>query len=304
MKSEEHKISVGKQTLTLTNLSKVYWPAQKYTKADMIEYYISVAKVMLPYLKNRPLMLRRFPNGIDGEGFYQKNVDNFPSWIKTKTIVQEKREIHYVLVQNEETLIYVANLGCIEFHPFSAHANDINYPDYIVIDLDPVEIDFKYVVETAQVLHETLDELGVKSLCKTSGKRGLHIYIPLAAKYDYQQAKQFGELIAVLVNRKIPKITSLERSPSKRRNRVYLDYLQNNKGQTVICPYSLRATSDATVATPLDWSEVKKGLDPTEFTIETVPDRIQEMGDLFKPILGRGVNINSVLKKIEAEHFS
>lgn len=127
----------------------------------------------------------------------------------------------------------------------------------------------------------------------------MHIYIPLAGKYDYLQAKQFGELIATLVNKKIPKITSLERSPGKRKRRVYLDYLQNNKGQTVVAPYSLRATSDATVATPLDWDEVTHGLDPREFTIKTVPGRIKEMGDIFKPVLGRGVNIKALLKRIE-----
>lgn len=285
-----------------SNLDKIYWPKEKYTKKDLINYYQEVSPYMLPYLKNRPVMLRRFPNGIEGESFYQKDMSNFkiPPEMETVSIHQENGDMQYILIQDLHTLEYVANLGAIEIHPFLSQAGSLEEPDYLLIDLDPVEIPFNKVVETALEVHSVLNELKVKNYCKTSGGKGLHIFTPLQKKYDFQQAKQFGQIIATIVHERIPKFTSLERKPANRQKKVYLDVYQNNFGQTSIATYGVRARPGAPVSTPLEWDEVKKGLDPREFTIKTVPARLKKMKDIFKPVLGKGVNLESVLKKLES----
>ncbi len=190
----------------------------------------------------------------------------------------------------------MANLGCIEINPWNSRIGKIQDPDWVVIDLDPNGIAFKEVIKTALSVKETLDDLEIASYCKTSGASGLHIYIPLEAKYDYDTAKNFAELIAHLVNEKLPSITSIIRSPSKRKKKVYLDFLQNRRGQTLAAPYSVRPQPGATVSTPLLWSEVNEKLDPTKFTIRNMLERIDKKGDLWEPVLGKGENISKALK--------
>lgn len=195
----------------------------------------------------------------------------------------------------------MANLGCIEINPWLSRVQRPDYPDYLVIDLDPEEIAFAKVIEAAQAVHAVLARAQIPSFPKTSGATGLHIYIPLGAKYNYEIAREFARLIATLVHHEVPGFTSLERSPKKRKQKVYLDFLQNRSGQTVASVYSLRPREGATVSTPLRWEEIKPGLDPREFTIKTIHRRLQKMGDLFKGVLGPGVDIAQcieMLKKI------
>lgn len=295
----ESTLIIGAQPVPVTNLNKVYWPKEGYTKGDLIEYYRKVKKLILPHLKDRPQTLHRFPNGIEGQAFYQKDMKQAPDWVPTTKIRHEDKTVNYLLVQDEASLVYLANLGCIEIHPFNSKAGRIEYPDYMVIDLDPEAVQFDKVRETALMVHELLDEIGIPNFCKTSGATGIHIYAPLGAKYDYSQVKQFCKIVATLGNRRLPEITSITRSPSKRQGRVYLDYLQNNRGQTLASAYSLRPYPKAPVSTPLDWKEVKKKFDPAEFNIKTVLNRIQKTGDLFKPVLGRGVDLIAGLNKLE-----
>jgi bifunctional non-homologous end joining protein LigD len=287
--------------LKLTHLSKIYWPKDKYTKGDLIDYYREVSPVMLPYLQDRPENMNRHPNGINGESFYQKDVtQQLPRWIRTKKVYSEsnKAYINYLVCNDEATLVYMANLGCIEINPWNSRTSNLEKPDYLVIDLDPEDIKFDKVVEAAQVVHKILDKYDVPNYCKTSGATGLHVYVPLGGKYDYELAKQFALLVATMTNSKLPKTTSLERSPKKRKKQIYLDYLQNRKGQTLAAPYSVRPKPGATVSTPLEWKEVNSKLNPSDFTMKNILKRLEKKGDLFQPILGKGVDLEKILKKL------
>jgi bifunctional non-homologous end joining protein LigD len=296
--NEEIITKINGKTLKLTHLNKVFWPKEKITKGGVIEYYQKISSFILPYLKDRPESLNRHPNGIAGKNFFQKDVDHMPPpWVKTKKIFSESNnaDINYLICNDQATLLYLANLGCIEINPWFSTTRHLDKPDYAVLDLDPEDIGFEKVIEVAIGAHKILDNLNVPSYCKTSGATGLHIYVPLGGKYTFDQAKDFIHLIAAMVNQQFPEITSLERSPSKRQKRIYLDFLQNRKGQTLAAPYSLRPKPGATVATPLEWKEVKKGLSPSQFTIKNIFKRLEKKGDLFKPVLGKGIDLKKVL---------
>jgi bifunctional non-homologous end joining protein LigD len=305
-KPEELKKSskkVSKQSsleseLVLTNLDKVFWPEEGYTKGDLLEYYKNVAPLILPYLTDRPESMKRYPNGINGPHFFQKEAgEHIPSWLKTVTVPHEGKDVHYIVINDEKSLLYTINLGCIDLNPFNSRYQYLDYPDYLLIDLDPEDIDFEQVIEVAKEVHKLLEEWEIPSVCKTSGSRGIHIYVPTGAKYTDEETTQFAKWIAYTVHERIPEITSVERSPSKRQKKVYLDFLQNRFGATLAAPYSVRPKPHATVATPLKWSEVKKGLHPSQFTIKTVLKRFEKVGDLFTPILGKGIDMKKILKK-------
>lgn len=297
------KIEKKPKDVEVSNLNKIYWPKEKYTKGDLLHYYETIAPDLLPYLKNRPVTLRRFPNGIDGDSFYQKDSSalHLPPAMETVTIEHEEKPVQYLVIKNVESLKYVVNLGAIEIHPFLSQIQHLENPDFLVIDLDPEAISFDKVIETALVVHDLLDHYKIENFCKTSGGDGLHIFIPLHAKYTYEQSKQFGELIAALVNKQLPKITSLERKPQNRQKKVYLDVYQNNFAQTVVAPYTVRGRPLAPVSTPLLWSEVKKGMLPGNFTIVTLPERVKKMGDIFKPVFGKAANFLKVIKELEKQ---
>jgi bifunctional non-homologous end joining protein LigD len=297
----EETVKIGKRPVHLTHLEKVYWPKDGYTKGDLIAYYRDISKTILPYLKDRPESLNRHPHGIDGDSFYQKDLENHPSWVKTKKIHSESndKDIHWLLCQDEATLAYMANLGCIELNPWHSRVGTLNKPDYLLIDLDAKTTTFERIIEVAKEVKKLLDELGLKSFPKTSGKTGLHICIPLGAKYSYEQAKQFDQILMRLVHDRLPKITSVERNPEKRKGEVYLDFLQNRRGQTMAAAYCVRPVPGATVSTPLEWSEVRKGLDPKKFTIKTTGKRLEKKGDLWKGVLGSGVDLKKALGRIE-----
>jgi len=287
--------------LRLTNLSKVFWPEEKYTKGDLINYYREISGIILPHLKDRPESLLRYPNGIKGKSFYQKDASTLSADFIEKTTVHSdsnNKYIEYLLCQNEKSLMYIINLGCIDLNPWSSRVGHLEMADYLIIDLDPEAIDFINVVKVALEIRKLLEKLDIVSFVKTSGAKGMHIYIPLGAKYTYEQSRKLAELLCIQVHKKIPKITSLIRDPRKRQGLVYLDFLQNIKGQTLASPYSVRAQKDATVSTPILWSEVTNKLHPSQFNIKNIPARIQKHGDLFKGVLGKGIDMEKVLDKI------
>jgi bifunctional non-homologous end joining protein LigD len=296
----DKELDVNGKKVKLTNLDKVYWPEDGYTKEDLIEYYRSIAKYILPYLKNRPESLHRFPNGIYEGRFYQKNVEKHPDWVRTEPVWSESTNeyINFVICNDEATLVYLANLGCIEMNVWSSALPNLENPSFLVIDLDPEDIDFDFVIEAALVVKEIFDSLGVKSYPKTSGATGMHIFVPLKGKYSYEQVKQFAKIIAIMAHQKLPETTSIERMPEKRQGKVYIDFLQNNMGATMASVYSVRPKPGATVSTPLKWEEVKKGLRPTDFTIKNIGKRLGKVGDLFAPVLKDGVDLAKILKKL------
>jgi bifunctional non-homologous end joining protein LigD len=286
----------------VTNLTKVLWPGDGYPKGDLIAYYREIADFILPYLKNRPQTLHRHPNGIDGQNFFMNDMSRQPppDWVTTVPIWMEgeQKEVRFLVCQNQATLVYQANLACIELNPWHAQISSLDMADYAMLDLDPEDISFTQVVEVAQSIRKLLEKADVECFCKTSGKRGLHVYIPLGGRYAHEQAKQFAELLAQIVNRLLPRITSLVRLPSGRQQRVYLDWLQNGRGKTLVVAYSVRPNPGATVSTPLKWSEVTKRLDPTKYTIKTMPSRLEKHGDLWKPVLGKGIDLHKCLDRL------
>jgi bifunctional non-homologous end joining protein LigD len=296
------RVEIGGHVVQLTNLNKVYWPEDGYKKGDLIRYYRDVASVMVPHLKDRPQSLNRHPNGIHGKSFFQKDVRQQPppEWVQTVEITSdsEDKTALTLLCQDEASLVYLANLGCIEINPWNARVGTLDLADYLLLDLDPEDISFDQVVEAAQTIHKVLEQVGAESFCKTSGKRGLHVYVPFGARYTHDQAKHFAELIARIVNAKLPSTTSLVRNPSGRQGRVYLDFLQNGKGKTLAAPYSVRPYPKGTVSTPLKWSEVRRGLDPSRFTMRTLPRRLDAVGDLWKPVLGPGIDLPACLDRL------
>lgn len=286
--------------LSLTNLDKVYWPKEKYTKGDLLDYYQNISQYILPYLKDRPIMLHRYPDGIEGKEFYQKDINfSHPAWIKICPIKQEGEVNHYLLINDLRSLLYAVNLGSIDLHPFLAHCKNLKNPDYCIIDLDPHGIPFEKVIEVALAFHQILTKIGIKHYCKTSGSKGLHICIPFHGKYDFEQSKQFAELLSGIIQKQFSRFISLERNPHKREKKIYLDCLQNRYGQTLVAPYAVRPRPGALVSTPIAWDEVNKDLDPARFTLETIPARLKKKGDLFKPVLGPGINLKKSLDLLQ-----
>jgi len=295
---------IENKEVVITHPDKIFWPGEGYTKNDVAEYYNNVYPHIIKYLKNRPESLLRMPNGINDKGFFQKNAGlTGPEWIKSIALYSEsaKKEINYIICNDKPTLQYLVNLGCIEMNPWNSRINKLDNPDYLVLDLDPSEKNtFGQVIETAQVIREILDKAGAPSFPKTSGATGIHIYVPLAAKYTYEQAKDFAHMIAILANQQLPGFTSLERSLSKRgKSNIYIDFLQNRKGQTLACAYSLRPRPEAPVSTPLEWQEVKPGLLPTDFTIKNILKRIAQKGDLFSGVVLKGIDMKKCIKNLE-----
>ena len=299
---KEKTVKLNGHRLQLTNLTKIYWPKEKISKGALIDYYEKIAPVILPYLKNRPLSLKRNPNGIADKGFYQKDAgENFPSWIKTVPFLSEStgKTVDYTICNNKAALVYLANLGCIEMNPWNSRFSSPDKPGYMIIDIDPSEKNsFEQVIETAQVTCQLLEKAGAAFYCKTSGATGIHIFVPLNAKYSYEQARSFGEIIATLVQQQLPSFTSLERSLKKRGHKIYIDYLQNSRGQTLASAYSARPVQGAQVSAPLLPKEIKKGLHPSQFTIFTIEKRVRQLGDLFSGTLKSGINMKACLKKL------
>lgn len=286
-------------TLVLTNLKKIFWPEQGYTKGDLLDYYKEMAAILVPYMHNRPQSMHRHPDGWNGKDFYQRISKGMPSWVQVASVKMDGKERDFVLCQDWPTLLWMANFGCIEFIPWNSRIDSLDRPDYLIVDLDPGDVPFQHVVETAQTVHRLLDRIGADSLCKTSGKRGLHIYVPLGRKYAFAQAKSFADIVAHLVHQKLPEITSRDPRRANRQQQIYLDCTRNSQGQSVAAAYSARPWLGATASTPLKWSEVRRGLDPARYTIKSLPRRVEKLGDLWQPVLGPGIDLAAAVNELD-----
>lgn len=302
--SEKNRtIELSGNKVSLTNIDKIYWKEEGYTKGDLISYYQSIGKFIIPYLKDRPQSLNRYPGGIEGKSFYHKDMDAglVPKWVRTVRMQSGSHAegINYLICNNIATLIYMINLGCIEINPWHSTWDKPEYPTYIILDLDPGNIPFLEVVNSALVIKEICDEIDIPCYPKTSGATGMHIYIPMGEKYDYDQARTFAEILASLAHNRLLSTTSVERSVSKREDKVYIDFLQNRKGQTIASPYSVRPRPHATVSVPLLWSEVNHNLSPEMFTMKNTARRLEKTGDLWEPVLKVRISLARALKAIE-----
>jgi len=287
----------------LTNLDKVFWPSEGYTKGDLIGYYDAIAPTMLPYLRDRPIVLTRYPDGIAGKSFFQKDAPEFaPEWVRTERVYSKDtdREIDYFVVDDAEMLRYVANMGTIPIHAWSARVPALERPDWLVLDLDPKGAPFTDVVRVAQAVHRVLDDGELPSHVKTSGATGLHVLVPLGARYTHEQSRTLARLLAVMVVELVPAIATVARPLGARGGKVYVDFGQNGHGRTIAAPFSARPLPGAPVSCPLDWAEVTARLDPARFTIRTVPRRFARRADPLRPVLGSGIDMAAVLARLEA----
>ena len=294
---------IGGRTLKFTNLNKIYYPDEGYTKRDVLNYYAGIADLILPHLKDRPLSLKRYPDGITKEYFFQKNVrEAFAPWLRTELIESEHNHgpIKYVFADDRASLLYLVNLGCIDHNPWLSRSPTLDNPDFILIDLDPQECPFDTIVDAALLVKRVLDQIGLAGYPKTTGGDGMHVYIPVEPIYSYAETRTFAELIARLAFDQKPDLFTTPRSVSKRqKNRVYFDYLQNGKSKTIAAPYVLRAYPGAPVATPLEWSEVRHGLLPEHFNIANARQRFGEKGDLFAGVLDKPQRLEGALGSLE-----
>jgi bifunctional non-homologous end joining protein LigD len=291
------------RTIKLTNLDKLFWPEPGFTKRHLIEYYRAISPWLLPYLADRPVVLTRYPDGVTGKSFYQKDAPAWtPDWIRTVAVEHDggDKTVNYFVADDLDTLTYLANLGTVPLHIWHSRASDLGHPDWCLLDLDPKDAPFAHVVEIALFLHELCDELALPHYVKTSGSSGLHVLIPLGGRMDYDQSVTLGELIARTVVKKLPKISTIERVVKKRGGKVYVDFLQNRQGQLMAAPYSVREKPGATVSAPLLWKEVGKGLALADYTIETMPPRMKELpgGDPLAPVLGESPDLIGALEKL------
>ncbi|MGH7806349.1 MAG: DNA ligase D [Candidatus Binatia bacterium] len=289
-----------------TNLDKIFWPNERYTKGDLVEFYRVISPWILPYLRDRPLVLTRYPDGIDGKSFFQKDAPEYvPAWLRRERMWSEQtsRDIDYFICDDVESLLYLANLGTIPIHVWSSRVPTLETPDYCILDLDPKGAPFTNVVKIARAIRELCEDVELDCFIKTSGASGLHVLLPLARQCDYEQSKTLGELLANQIVRELPDIATVTRTVSARKGRVYVDFLQNGHGKTIAGPFSVRPLPGAPVSTPLEWSEVTAKLDPARFTIRSVPARMEKKGaDPLRPILERKLDLVAVLTRLAARH--
>ncbi len=271
-----------------TNLEKVYWPAEGYTKGDLVEWYETVADVLLPHLRDRPIHMLRYPDGIEGKSFYQRRAnEQLPDWIETVDVASDSKGevVPHMIVNDRDALLYLVNLGSIDLHPWLSRRGSLEQPDWVVLDLDAKESPFEDVVKIARRAGRVLRGIGLRPLLKTSGATGMHVYVPLVPGYTYEQTRMFCEGVARVIARELPEISTVERTPARRGGKVYLDYGQNRKSQTVVPPWVPRPVRGACVSTPLEWDELEGPLHPTDFTIRTAARRVDERGDGFRAVL-------------------
>jgi bifunctional non-homologous end joining protein LigD len=294
---------VAEKVVHFTNLSKIFWEDEGFLKENLIEYYRSVSHWLLPYLKNRFLVLERYPNGISGSSFFQKNAgEGIPHWVRTEQLWDEEsnRGTNYIICSDEETLLLLANLATIPIHIWASRTETLGMPDWIILDLDPRNCSFLSVIRVAQEIRAVGEELGVLSFIKTSGGKGLHILIPTGCHCDFQQARMIAELIAAVVNYRVPELSTLDRSLKRREGKVFIDCGQNGLGKLLVSPFSVRPLPGAPVSMPLKWEEVVPGLSPLDFTIFTAPKRMkQTFSDPMIDIFTEAIDFPLVLDRIE-----
>src|SRR6266567_441645 len=277
-------LEVEDERVSLTSLDRVYWPAEQLTKFDLLCCYLRISSYIMPFLKDRPAILQRYPRGIKAPMFFQQDTSTAPPYIKTvKLVNQEGRELNYSVYTTVGSLLHFVNLGTIEQHPWHSTLKHLDKPDYLMLDLDPKQAPWKNVLEVALVCKEIFDEVGLKAFPKTSGSSGIHIYVPLKPKNEYEQVAEFAKLLAAEVARRAPKIATIQRSLAKRqKQQVYVDAMQNARGKTIAAAYSARAKDGATVSMPLTWKQIEKGVKISDFTIQNLPGLLKKHGDAWK----------------------
>jgi bifunctional non-homologous end joining protein LigD len=268
------------RTVAFSNLDKVFWPEEQYTKGDLIEYYSAVAEWLLPYLTDRPVVMTRYPDGIEGKSFFQKDAPKFaPEWIRRLRLWSDgsERELDYFVADDPESLLYIINLGTIPLHIWSSRVDTLEQPDWCILDLDPKEAPFRDVVTIARAVRKLCEAIQLPSFVKTSGSSGLHVLVPLGRRCTYEQSRTLGQLLGRVIVTELPDIATIARIPSKREGRVYIDYVQNGHGRLLVSPFCVRPLPGAPVSTPLKWREVNAKLDIHKHTIKTVPARMKRM---------------------------
>ena len=290
--------------LRLSNLDKVFWPAERYTKGDLIGFYRAIAPWILPYLADRPTVMTRFPDGIEGKSFYQKDLPAWvPPWLRTTALWSEStgRDIHYTLVDDADGLAYLANLATIPIHVWASRVHDLGRPDWTIVDLDPKNAPREHVVPLALAVHEVCEEIGLPNYVKTSGQTGLHILIPLGGQCTHDQARTLAYLIGLVVEHRHRAIATTDRNPRNRKGRVYLDWGQNAHGQLLVAPFSVRPVAGACVSMPLEWHEVVPGLEASRFTIKNALARMERLGfDPVRPVLTERPDLVAALERLQA----
>jgi bifunctional non-homologous end joining protein LigD len=302
-KAEEAMLTVNGQHLKLTHLNKIFYPAEGYNKRDLLNYYDAVADLLLPYLRDRPLSLKRYPDGIAREFFFQKDThDRVPPWIRVEPIYSDhkKAPIRFVLADDRAALLYLTNLGCIDQNPWMSRVGTLECPDFMLIDLDPQGCEFDRIIEAAQLVRKKLDLVGLEGYPKTTGGDGMHIYVPVEPVYSYEQVRSFAEIIARVVATERPDLFTTPRPVARReQGKVYFDYLQIGESKTIAAPYVVRAYPGAPVATPLAWREVANGLLPSQFHLRNALDRFSRVGDLFEPVLKKPQRLEPAIEKLD-----
>ncbi len=303
LSGREATVEIDGHRLKFTNLDKVFFPKDGWKKRDLLSFYDRVSEWLLPHLKDRPLSMKRYPNGIEDEYFFQKNAPtHFPDWLRCEPIKEHHppKLNHYPLADNRASLLYLVNLGCIDQNPWMSRVGNLEHPDWMLLDLDPVETTFDQLIEATLLVRELLSELGLKGYPKTTGGDGMHVYVPFEPIYSYEQIRSFAELITHLAIGREPNLFTTPRSVDKRKKgRVYFDYLQIGISKTIAAPYVVRAHAGAPVATPLEWKEVKRGLRPEDFRIDNAPERFERLGDLFAPVLAGGQRLEPALERLQ-----
>ncbi len=295
-----------KREVRFSNLEKVkvFWPDERYTKGDLIEYYRAVSRWMLPYLADRPLVLTRFPDGITGKSFFQKDAPEYAqAFVRTVTIWSEdsQRELDYFVCDNESSLLYIANMAALLLHVWSSRVATLETPDWCILDLDPKEAPFTDVVTVAKAVRALCDDIGLPTGIKTSGSTGLHVLIPLGRQVTYEQSRTLGGLLARVIAAELPDIATVTRQVQKRDGKVYLDYVQNGHGRLLVAPFSARPLPGAPVSMPLAWSEVTPKLDIRKFTIVNAPARMKKLkDDPLRAVLEEKPDLVSALEKLHA----
>jgi len=299
-------VEIDGRLLTLSNLDKMMWPEEKITKAHLIKFYLDLAPLLLPYIRNRPLVMKRYPDGIEGDYFYQKECPDYaPDWVETYSVRHTRKVINYIVCNDTPTLAWMAGQGCLEVHAWLSRVDEIDCPDLAVFDLDPAEgVPFSAVKQVALIVRGVLEQYGITGFPKTSGSSGMHVFIPLEAAYSFPRVAAAMKYLAEIILRAYPNLVTLERSKPKRKGKVYLDYLQNGRGKTMAFPYSLRPLPGAPVSTPLTWHEVEyKDFDHGSHNIQNIARRISRDGDPYSNIFQARQDLDRLFNVLSPERF-
>ncbi|MVZ67657.1 DNA ligase D [Sphingobacterium sp. DK4209] len=294
-------VQLGRKKVTLTNQDKIYWPHEGLRKGDMLAYYEQMGNYLLPYLKDKPIAMNRFPDGIKGKSFFQKDVEpkQLPSWMKTVPMetASNKETIDYLICNDLASLLYIANLGSIEINSWLSTFKKPQMPKFGVLDLDPNGMDFQELKAVAKTCKKLLDKAEIPGFIKTSGSSGFHIYLHVNEQYDYSLVRNFIQFLAQMVHDQHPETTSLERAVKQRQGLIYLDFLQNRQGQTIAAPYSVRPKPGASVSTPIFWEELNEDIQITNFTIDSLVERLRTKADPWEAIFKTRVDIKRAITK-------